>query len=218
MRQSRLVAGAPLPPLADFAQARWDNGVYSEQLFFFNTDARVRGYAHACADAPRSGKKGSGPVAGRKRARPAAATDEADAAVGAESEALGLDHCFDCAAEVAVLRALVLQVWPRLVAGGAKSEVALACAIRRIVGCVSAAISPRSGRTLTTTVSPAVFQYPCHVSSSWEKRWWTFKLWNTPLPSLAQLLDAKLKTRSTLPRRELEAAFKDLHAGDPREA
>jgi hypothetical protein len=185
VRQARhwQVTGVPLPPpflaTRDFAQALWDNGIYSEQLFFFNTDARVRAYAHGCADMPRLGMTSGS--AGRKRPRPsalaltaAAEPREGSVEVAAAPNAVGLDRCFDCAAEVAVLRALMLQVWPRFVvgdgslsatgSGDSEGEAMLARAIRRVAGSISTAISPRSGRTLAMTVSPAAFQYPCHVS------------------------------------------------------
>lgn len=142
-----------------YPTAHWDNTVYSEQLFYFNTDTRVRAYFHKCSDVYQQ-------TAHRSYVDPAHNTKKRlrtvqQDAVSSNHQITGLDHCFDCSAEVAVLSALLGHVWPEL---DLHSDSA-ALAIRLLSENISSAMSPRSGRSLRTVVQQEDLCFPCHVST-----------------------------------------------------
>jgi hypothetical protein len=151
-----------------YARVLWSNTVYGEQLFYFNTNTRVRAYHHEYSDACME----SGPVSGtqglRKRARELPAGS--DRVSSAESECysqphpdvrIGLDHCFDCSAEVCILSAYMSQLWSRASTLPARVQQR---AVRRLSSAISAAISPKTGRNLTMQISEAARDFPAHVS------------------------------------------------------
>ena len=186
-RASRLGVAA-LASSADhsFATATWDNRVYTEQMFYFNTNTRVRAYWSLgdCTDAMLMGAQdelASPPIGGRKRHRessPATADGSTILAAlkrepsggdvsrsrGAEVDrgqpSAGLDHCFDCSTEIAILRSFLLHVWPQL----SRDSSDVCSAICSLSGAISTAISPLSGRSLATSLPPASIRFPCHVS------------------------------------------------------
>ena len=181
----QVLDAACLPAIAHstaYAKNRWNNQVYSDQLFHFNTDTRLRAYFHDCSDAqeklrslslssPRSPPRHVS--LSRKRLRPNDGSNSRYFKAGFNSvfveeepeipdacKGIGIDHCFDCSAEVAVLRAFLLQVWPRI----NHSSAELASTIRSMSTSISSAISPHTGRLLTTVLPQAALRFPCHVS------------------------------------------------------
>lgn len=169
-----------------FATALWDNRVYTEQMFFFNTNTRVRAYFAFgdCTDAKLVGYQEelvSPPVGGRKRNRDSSPTTADGPTVLAELKrepsggdvsrscgvevdrghsSSGLDHCFDCSTEIAILRSFLLHVWPQL----SRDSSRVCSAICSLSCAISTAVSPLSGRTLATALLPASIRFPCHVS------------------------------------------------------
>ena len=174
----------------------WNNTNYSEQLFYFNTDTRVRAYYHNCSDIIHGSKLTLGvdpsvindisnphrsfpfsSIATEKRKRGAQKSDvcvplgekfgpsllclsegSPSAPDVIEPEIVGLDHCFDCSAEMCILRSLVAQIQQKNSDDAGISDV-----LRQLSASISAAISPQTGRTLTTVVSQTALRFPCHV-------------------------------------------------------
>jgi hypothetical protein len=187
----------------------WDNTTYGEQLFYFNTDIRLRAYDHRCSDAyartqtasvvarqtaslscfaeispanvegsistdvltrkrPREHGQVADPDCSADRMCPlpfSAWTDVAQdmscVAAHAPIDVVGLDHCFDCSIEVSILSSYLRLVWA---SNGTLSEPHFSSTLLHLSASLSTAISPYSGRSLTTQLHQSALRFPDYVS------------------------------------------------------
>ena len=170
----------------------WDNDVYNSQMFYHNLQTRLRTYDHAAV--PRCPSEGAPTLSTSPAECGGVASSEDCVSVGlggadgsnccvqgvsadasADRAGLGLDACYDCAAEIHILSAYLRYVGATCphcssgiggsdspttaslgsgtassLLGGGRTHPSCPAQLRSLVDALSVACSPHTGRTLAT--------------------------------------------------------------------